>query len=83
MMPRILQRLLFRSRSLALIEPYLRVEDKIFRCAGVLAVVHGSSVQLGQSGVQHLAQSFVHGCVIRQRAWDLELLDYDLQDKTI
>lgn len=64
-------------------EPYLRVEDKVFRCAGVLAVVHSGGVQLGQSGVQHLANSFVQSWVHRQRAWDLELLDYHLWDKTM
>lgn len=34
---------------------YLRVEDKVFWCAGILAVVDGSGVHVGQVDVQHLA----------------------------
>lgn len=87
MMPQILHRGLFWqklkfSRGLALIELYLRVEDKVFRSASVLTVVNGGGVQVGQGGVQHLANSFVQSFVLRQRARDLELLDDHLEDQT-
>lgn len=86
-MPQILHRGLFWqklkfSRGLALIELYLRVEDKVFRSASVLTVVNGGGVQVGQGGVQHLANCFVQSFVLRQRARDLELLDDHLEDKT-
>ena len=62
---------------------YLRVEDKVFRRAGVLAVVHGGGVQMGQGGVQHFANGFIYSVdVLRKRARDLELLDDHLKDKT-
>lgn len=59
------------------VDLHLRVEDKVFGRAGVLAVVHGRVFQLGKGGIQDLhgvVQGFVHG----QRAWDLELLDDNL-----
>lgn len=59
---------------------HLRVEDKVFRCAGVLAVVHGRVFQLGKGGVQDL-KGVVQGFIHRQRARDLELLDDHLDGK--
>lgn len=62
---------------------HLRVEDKVLRRAGVLAVVHGGGVQLGQGGVEHFAKRLVQSVDVHgQRARDLELLDDHLEDKT-
>lgn len=50
---------------------YLRVENKVFWSANVLAVVHSGSVYVGKGSV----------AVSGQRARDLELLDDHLEDK--
>lgn len=70
------------KKVFALVDLYLRVEDKVFWCAGVLAVVNGGGVHMGQGGVQHLAKSFIQCFVLRQWAGNLELLDNHLEYKT-
>lgn len=63
---------------------HLRVEDKVLRRAGVLAVVHGGGVQVGQGGVEHFADRLVQSVDVHgQRARDLELLDDHLGGRDV
>lgn len=73
----------FGPKSFILQMFHLRVEDKVFRRAGVLAVDRGGGVDAGHGDVQDSGHRLVQSVdVLGQRARHLELLDYHLRKQT-